>query len=435
MSFTNPTYPTNNVTQLPSIVEEQEALLKQKFDQASIDIKAYQIAHNVELEASDLTNTKLTGNQTVAGVKTFTSSPIVPTPTTDFQASTKIYVDSKDTTQTGALTTHKTSADHDSRYYTETEINAFAVKLTGNQTIAGIKTFSSSPLVPVATTNTQAPQKVYVDDALALKANDNAVVKLTSNQSIADVKTFTSSPIVPTPTNSTQVASKGYVDGHVVNLQSQVISNDVDISALQTSKANTTYVNSENLKDVKLTGNQSIAGVKTFTSSPIVPTPTTATQTASKGYVDTTIGDSVLGEVPDGSLTDVKLSNTAGQIKDRVTDNANATGSIETKTDFITVTQAVDLDNMATTVDYTVTIPSTSWTGTEPVTKSVTVASMLSTDTPVWGYVPTGTYATDLIIKDNAGLILGIETLNGSITVTATEPPSANIPIILKVVR
>jgi hypothetical protein len=35
----------------------------------------------------------LTGTQTVAGVKTFSSSPIVPTPTTDYQASTKKYVD------------------------------------------------------------------------------------------------------------------------------------------------------------------------------------------------------------------------------------------------------------------------------------------------------------------------------------------------------
>jgi hypothetical protein len=34
-----------------------------------------------------------TGNETVAGIKTFSSSPIVPTPTTDFQAATKKYVD------------------------------------------------------------------------------------------------------------------------------------------------------------------------------------------------------------------------------------------------------------------------------------------------------------------------------------------------------
>lgn len=35
----------------------------------------------------------LVGNQTIAGVKTFSSSPIVPTPTTDMQTSTKKYVD------------------------------------------------------------------------------------------------------------------------------------------------------------------------------------------------------------------------------------------------------------------------------------------------------------------------------------------------------
>ena len=36
---------------------------------------------------------RLTGNQTVAGIKTFSSSPVVPTPTTDFEAATKKYVD------------------------------------------------------------------------------------------------------------------------------------------------------------------------------------------------------------------------------------------------------------------------------------------------------------------------------------------------------
>ena len=34
----------------------------------------------------DSTTVKLTGNETIAGIKTFTSSPIVPVPTTDFQS-------------------------------------------------------------------------------------------------------------------------------------------------------------------------------------------------------------------------------------------------------------------------------------------------------------------------------------------------------------
>jgi hypothetical protein len=92
--------------------------------------------------------------------------------------------------------------------------------------------------------------------------------------------------------------------------------------------------------------------------------------------------------------------------------------------------------NKAVTVEYTVTIPSATWTGaTAPFTKVVTVTGILATDNPLPGYVPTGVYATDVIIKENFGLILGIETASNSITVTASEVPSADIPIILKAVR
>jgi hypothetical protein len=48
------------------------------------------------------------------------------------------------------LTTHKTSSDHDSRYYTETEIDAMAVKLTGAQTLAGAKTLTDDLVVKKA---------------------------------------------------------------------------------------------------------------------------------------------------------------------------------------------------------------------------------------------------------------------------------------------
>lgn len=47
---------------------------------------------------------------------------------------------------------------------------------------------------------------------VANKADDSAVVKLTGAQSVAGVKTFSDSPIVPTPTTDYQVATKKYVD-------------------------------------------------------------------------------------------------------------------------------------------------------------------------------------------------------------------------------
>ena len=61
-----------------------------------------------DLEITDGGSVQLTGNQTIAGVKTFTSSPIVPTPTAVNQAVNKKYVDDKindkidDKTSTGA---------------------------------------------------------------------------------------------------------------------------------------------------------------------------------------------------------------------------------------------------------------------------------------------------------------------------------------------
>ena len=104
---------------------------------------------------------------------------------------------------------------------------------------------------------------------------------------------------------------------------------------------------------------------------------------------------------------------------------------------------AVNLNKMeqgifdaATTVDYTVTIPSTSWTGASaPFTKSVTVTGMLATDTPIVDIVASGTYLTDVTMGENWGLIYRIATATNSITVYANEVPSASIPIALKVVR
>lgn len=109
----------------------------------------------------------LTGNQTIGGVKTFSSPPIsAKNPTANNQVANKAYVDTVGNT---------------------------AVKLTGNQTIAGTKTFSSPVVVPDATATTHAVNLAQLNT----KANWNAVVNLTGNQSIAGAKTFTSNITAP----------------------------------------------------------------------------------------------------------------------------------------------------------------------------------------------------------------------------------------------
>jgi phage-related tail fiber protein len=102
-----------------------------------------------------------------------------------------------------------------------------AVKLTGNQTIAGVKTFSSN-IVGNITGNSATATKlqtarlingVEFDGSANITVSDNTAVKLTGNQTIAGVKTFTSSPIVPTPTADFQVANKKYIDDSISNIQ------------------------------------------------------------------------------------------------------------------------------------------------------------------------------------------------------------------------
>ncbi|EAL4360244.1 hypothetical protein DNA72_07370 [Campylobacter coli] len=154
-----------------------------------------------------------TGDETIAGVKTFSVPPISATnPTANNQVANKAYVDT---------------------------VGNSKVALSGNQTIAGIKTFSAPIVVPNGTANTHAVNlaqlntkanqattytKTEVDTRVNAKANANATVNLIGNQTIAGVKTFSVPPVSATnPTANNQVANKSYVDygGGINNLGNQ----------------------------------------------------------------------------------------------------------------------------------------------------------------------------------------------------------------------
>ncbi|EFB7105206.1 hypothetical protein HGM12_001635 [Campylobacter coli] len=132
----------------------------------------------------------------------------------------------------------------------KTELNSKIdnkVTKTGDETIAGVKTFSSSIVIPNATANNHATNLGQL----------NSKVALSGNQTIAGVKTFSVPPVSATnPTANNQVANKSYVD---------------------------TVGNSK----VALSGNQTIAGVKTFSVPPMCgANPTQDAQLARKWYVD-----------------------------------------------------------------------------------------------------------------------------------------------------
>ncbi len=93
--------------------------------------------------ATDLADkVSLTATETIGGTKTFSVSPIIPTPDADMEAATKKYVDDS------------------------------TVGISGDETIGGVKTFQSSPIVPAPTTDLQATTKKYVDDADGLLRAD-----------------------------------------------------------------------------------------------------------------------------------------------------------------------------------------------------------------------------------------------------------------------
>lgn len=144
-----------------------------QFNQLMYDTTSQVLANKTAIatKANANATVNLTGNQTIAGVKTFSSPPISATnPTANNQVANKAYVDTVGNT---------------------------AVKLTGNQTIAGTKTFSSPVVVPDATATTHAVNLAQLNT----KANWNAVVNLTDNQTIAGVKTFSSNITAPNITN------------------------------------------------------------------------------------------------------------------------------------------------------------------------------------------------------------------------------------------
>lgn len=133
--------------------------------------------------------------------------------------------------------------------------------------------------------------KLSNDAAVALKADDNAVVHLAGNESIADTKTFTGSIVATAATvtvkdqnqgdNSSNAANTKYVDAAAKAVKDELDSYKTTNDAEVAKKANDNAV-------VHNTGDETVAGVKTFSSIPVVGTATAgdnSTQAASTAFV------------------------------------------------------------------------------------------------------------------------------------------------------
>ncbi|EFO9313572.1 hypothetical protein HL773_000384 [Campylobacter coli] len=156
----------------------------------AMDTKITEQINGAKTELNSKIDNKVTktGDETIAGVKTFSSPIVIPNATANNHATNLGQLNSK-------------------------------VAKTGDETIAGIKTFSVPPVSATnPTANNQVANKSYVDTV------GNSKVALSGNQTIADIKTFNVPPVCgANPTQDAQLARKWYVDygGGIKNLGNQ----------------------------------------------------------------------------------------------------------------------------------------------------------------------------------------------------------------------
>ena len=233
------------------------------------------------------------------------------------------------------------------------------VHISGTETITGNKTFSGTVsgltkatvgLSNVDNTSDSSKSVNYATTAGTASANDvyawaKASVKPTytasevglgnvTNESKATMftnSTLTGTITLPSTTSIGTISSTelGYIDGVTSNIQTQLDSKNPNLVSGTNIKTinSSTILGSGNINLVDLTTNQSISGIKTFSSSPIVPTPTTGTQAVNKDYVDTGAGAAFV--VNDNRVkTALNATGTAPIYACRAWVNFNGTGTV-----------------------------------------------------------------------------------------------------------
>lgn len=181
----------------------------------------------------------------------------------------------------------------------------------GNNVHNGTETFTD-PVDTTATTldiapaatNTQPYTKLQTDTVLALKANDNAVVKLTGNQSVAGVKTFASSPVVPLASGATDAVNKGQMESYIAANSSSVKASD---SAFGTVLLDVPADDIANPEALTATANRvnALAGGSTF------GTPSNSNKFVTQQYLSTQLPNIIIYDFAGSPHTWTKPANLA----------------------------------------------------------------------------------------------------------------------------
>jgi hypothetical protein len=151
----------------------------------------------------------------------------------------------------------------------------------------------------VAGANIAQSKIAGLSSALAAKADDSGVVHNSGNETISGIKTFNSSPLVPTPTTASQAATKQYVDS---------------VAGSGAPDATTTSTGL-----VQLAGD--LGGVGTTATAPVISDNAITNSKIANGAVGTSkiaTGAVTSNEIADGTITNADISATAAIAKSKL---------------------------------------------------------------------------------------------------------------------
>ncbi len=163
------TFPLSLDTFAAKLVQDLEDALQAVQVKVGVDGSADTDTIDYKVASLLATTVRNVGGEAIGGVKTFLSSPVVPTPTIATQAANKGYIDAL----LGGL-----------------PADASVVHKAGAETLTGIKTFTLAPLVPTPVNANEAVPKSYVDTLASALATDTTVVHKAGAETLTGLKTI-----------------------------------------------------------------------------------------------------------------------------------------------------------------------------------------------------------------------------------------------------
>ena len=254
----------------------------------------------------------------------------------------------------------------DTRYYTETEADNRFVNVTGAESIDGVKTFTSSPIVPTPTTDYQAATKSYVDanfwnktsetiDGTESWVNNNTTVPTTQavNNRIVDLLNDIGSYVVV----ATEVTfpNAGVVDGGG-SPDAGVLVEVTDASGLAWTSGTSTNATTTNSTSVTITG---ITGTGPLNSGgmQVLSTSTLHTYTFVKWTLTSSVAQTISDNITEILQADDNAAAAAASASAAATSASNASTSASNASTSASnaATSATNAANSATTAQSTVT--------------------------------------------------------------------------------